>query len=99
MTTDAAFHPNDGRHIGWCTQCGADVFNGKRHRCPKGIPRRALAVIIAAKSYVEAITCLRAASNGSLLHRRWADIEQGRLAELKAALSALQDGTTDVTDG
>jgi hypothetical protein len=95
MTTDAAFHPNDGRLIGYCCTCGADIFNGKRHRCPKRIPRRALAVIIAAKAYVEAIDSLRAASNGSLLHRRCADIEQGRLAELKAALTAHQDGTTD----
>jgi predicted ATP-dependent serine protease len=95
MTTEPAFPPNDGQHVGYCTRCGADIFNGKLHRCPKGIPSRVLAVIIAAKSYVEAIEALRCASNGSLLHRRWIGIEQERLAELKAALSAHQEGTTD----
>lgn len=63
-------HVGDGRHIGYCTRCGADVFNGPRHRCPKAIDRRAFDLIVAAKQFAEAEQAYRASTFGTLLRLR-----------------------------
>jgi hypothetical protein len=86
--------PGDGRHIGYCTRCGADVFNGPRHRCPPKISRRAYDLIVAAKQYVEAVENLRACSNGTLIHKQCETSEQTSFDALKEAIAAHQNGAT-----
>lgn len=98
MTTKQAvlekWTPGDGRLIGYCTTCGADVFNGPRHRCPRKIERRAFDLIVAVKQYVEAADALAASSNGTLMQRKCEQTERDRFVALKEAIAAHQEGAT-----
>jgi hypothetical protein len=60
--------PGDGRYIGYCTRCGADIFNGPRHRCSKPIHHHALNLIVAAKALVKAEHAYRASTVGTFRH-------------------------------
>jgi hypothetical protein len=95
MTLLNAFTPGDGRLVGYCTTCGADVFNGPRHRCPPKISRRAYELIVAAKLYVEAVENLAASSTGTLIHRRCEALERARFKNLKEAIAMHQNGATE----
>lgn len=96
MSLIQAHYVGDGRLIGWCTTCGADIFNttSGRHRCPKKIETRALALILAAKRYVLAKQELQASSLGTPTHRRKQAIEGKAFAELEAAIQTHNEGTS-----
>lgn len=83
-----------GAHTGWCSTCGGDCFNGLHHRCPKKIPAKTLAVVIAAKLYRDARIDLRASTNGTLQQVRAQKAEAERFDDLRDALSALDADTT-----
>ncbi len=80
--------PGDGTHIGYCTRCGRDAFDGVRHRCPAKMEARNLAVIIAAKQFAEAEREFLASTADSLPRLRRAKIRDERFLALEAALTA-----------
>lgn len=78
----------DGSHIGYCTTCGADTFNGPRHRCPNKITERALVLIMAAKQLLEAQRELQASSIGTLGNARALKHRDAMFDALEAAIKA-----------
>jgi hypothetical protein len=87
--------PGDGRHVGYCNTCGADTFDGIRHRCPPKIDERTLGIIIAAKEYVWARRALRSTTIENEFARTKAEVaERHYFASLEVAILNLERDTT-----
>lgn len=82
-----------GARTGWCTTCGAECFNFRRHRCPPKIGKRTLAVCMAASTLRIAHVNVRTATVGTFNYDHLKKAEGLAFDALVSALDALNEGT------
>lgn len=95
----AAVKAGDGHYHGWCNSCGADVFDGIRHRCPPKIGARINVVLHSAKAFRDAHSAVMCSSAGTPNNARLVHLRELALTEFLLTLSRLEHHTVRMSDG